>query len=260
MATTLNYGWEKPADREQFLEILLQQILDDIDADVYAGGRADVSGLKLSWVSASSVSVGTGAASLPSGGLLSVTAAITVSGIALGASAWGHAYLYSNAGVAAVEVVTTAPALYFGTAYQKTADATRRYLGSVRTDAAGNVINFLHVMPNTIRYRNNVIGSPNRVLSAGAATASTSVSAATVAPVTSRLLWARLTNTHATVNTLFGSSDGLTPTAAQGSELISAAKEKDAPLPLDAAQAFLYINDAAGGSTYVDTLGYVFER
>jgi len=34
MAVTANFGWAKPADREQFLENLLQQILDDMDSDL----------------------------------------------------------------------------------------------------------------------------------------------------------------------------------------------------------------------------------
>jgi hypothetical protein len=36
MAVTANFGWKKPADREQLLELLLQQILDEVDADLYA--------------------------------------------------------------------------------------------------------------------------------------------------------------------------------------------------------------------------------
>ena len=36
MDVTANYGWRKPADREDFLEILLQGVLDEIDADLKA--------------------------------------------------------------------------------------------------------------------------------------------------------------------------------------------------------------------------------
>lgn len=36
MSATTNYSWPKPADREAQLEILLQQILDEIDADLAA--------------------------------------------------------------------------------------------------------------------------------------------------------------------------------------------------------------------------------
>lgn len=36
MATTLNYGWDLPNDREQLLEVLLRQVLIDIDADLKA--------------------------------------------------------------------------------------------------------------------------------------------------------------------------------------------------------------------------------
>lgn len=39
MAVTANFGWKKPADREQLLELLLQQILDEIDADLAAAAK-----------------------------------------------------------------------------------------------------------------------------------------------------------------------------------------------------------------------------
>lgn len=40
MSVTTNYGWQKPADREQFLETLLQGVLDEIDADLNAAANA----------------------------------------------------------------------------------------------------------------------------------------------------------------------------------------------------------------------------
>lgn len=40
MSVTTNYEWEKPADREAQLELLLQQVLDDIDADLAAVGAS----------------------------------------------------------------------------------------------------------------------------------------------------------------------------------------------------------------------------
>ncbi|HEX8117322.1 MAG TPA: hypothetical protein VF521_08620, partial [Pyrinomonadaceae bacterium] len=146
MSLTTFQKIEKPADREALLEIFLQTRFDELGAIF---GNAYIEGLRLEWVSANSVKVKTGMADLPDGSRrLRVAADITVSSISLGNNAWGHVYLYSNAGAAAVEVVTPAPSNYFGGAYQKTGNATRRYLGSVRTDGSGNILNFLHLLPN----------------------------------------------------------------------------------------------------------------
>lgn len=47
-------------------------------------------------------------------------------------------------GAAAIEVSSAVPVSYYGTAYQKTGDATRRYLGSLLTGPASTLWKFRH--------------------------------------------------------------------------------------------------------------------
>ena len=96
----------------------------------------------MQWVSATAITVTSGSAFVPSlNKCLPVPNAIALTGLVLAASTFYHVYLYSNAGVPAIEVVTTAPASpYNGTARAKTGDTSRRYVGSVLTDASGNIV------------------------------------------------------------------------------------------------------------------------
>src|SRR6185437_13128559 len=118
-----------------------------------------IDGLQMQWVSGTSITVTSGNAYIPSlANVLAAPNAMTLSGLSLTASTWYHVYLYSNSGTPAIECVTTVPVLYNGTAYQKTGDNSRRYVGSVRTnasasiqpfqmDSGGNI--FYSVAPNT---------------------------------------------------------------------------------------------------------------
>lgn len=264
MSQTTYQKLEKPKDREQLLEMFLQERFEDLGAIF---GNTYIDGLRLEWVSATSIKVKTGAADLPDNSRrLRVTSDITVSGISLGASAWGHVYLYNNAGVPAAEVVTTAPAGYFGTACQKGTDATRRYLGSVRTDGSGNVLNFYHHAGNRIRYRSDI--SPMLVLNGGTATAETNVSCSSYVPVTSRVAVIHAQNTSSNADVTFGagagaSDDSVSPPTSFLGVVGSAGGAKDwvCDMPLNASQQFSYANTAApNGAAYAYVYGYVFER
>lgn len=144
-------------------------------------------GLGLERVSGTSLRLTTGAAEIQSlQRAIEVASAITKSGLSLTASTWHHVYLYLNAGVPDIEIVTTAPAsAYSGTAASKTGDTSRRYVGSILTDGSGNIRDF-EMDGDTIRWAANVTTAPFRVLSAGAATTWTSVSLSGVLPVTAR--------------------------------------------------------------------------
>lgn len=223
-----------------------------------------ISGLQLEWVSASSIKVKKGVAALPGGGLVVVAADITKTGISLGANAWGHVYLYDNAGAAAVEVVTTAPSNYFSTAYQKTSDATRRYLGSVRTDGSGNILNFAHdPQTNFVRYLTNIADTNNlTVLNAGTASTETTVGCTAAAPVTSNRILIRFDCTVPNTYAVMGNSiDSVTPPTS-GIMFVNPSTSPIADMPLDNSQAFTYRFNAApsSGALYGQMLGYYFKR
>lgn len=146
-----------------------------------------IDGLQMQWVSATAVTVSSGTAYIPGlGTYLQSNAAIALSGLALSASTWYHLYLYSNAGTPAVECVTTAPVLYYGNAYQKTGDNTRRYIGSVLTDASGNIYQFQTTPVGCtleLIWNVNPVTFPFRVLSGGVSTVPVTVGASALVPV-----------------------------------------------------------------------------
>jgi hypothetical protein len=225
-----------------------------------------IAGLQLEWLSATGVRVKPGCAYVQGHGLISVGANIDKTGLSLLALGFYHLYLYNSGTVAspaaAVEVVSADPVGYCGPASQKTGDTSRRFMGSVRTDGSGNILAFKHVLPNFIRYLDNVSGSPNRVLTAGAATAETTVSCASVVPPTGRAAMFRAANTS-NQNALFGSSeDGITLSGSSFIDAVTANWEKTIVLPLNASQSFTYLLGGvpASGGAYADCLGYWFDR
>jgi hypothetical protein len=163
----------------------------------------------------------------------------------------GHAYLYNNAGVPAVEVSTTAPTNYFAAAYQKTGDASRRYLGSVRTDGSGNILDFQHNAGNRIKYRSNV--NNRLVLSAGTATTETNVSCSGLVPVTSRAAIIHAQNVSGNATNMWlgagsgASDDSLTPptTGLAVVGTLGGAKDWVDAVPINASQQFSYAFDVA---------------
>ena len=126
--------------------------------------------------------MGPGACGLPSGWVLTVgSGGISLDKGTTTAITWYHVYAYNNAGTTAIEMVTTVPSQYAYPGHHKTGDTSRRYLGSVRSNAS------------TDFYRQTLIDgkcfymgdwASQRVLAGGTATDFVAVSLAGVAPVT----------------------------------------------------------------------------
>lgn len=217
-----------------------------------------IDGLKMVWVSGTALTVTSGAAYIQSlGRVLRVPSDIAKTALTLSASTWYHVYLFFNGAAADFELSTTAPAVpYNGTARAKTGDTSRRYVGSVLTDASGNICNFLQV-GHSVKWRM----VPPRVLSNGLATAATTVSFAGAVPITSRLAMVRLINTATAGRVKTSTSDA---SADLVTLEVAAGPSRDAYIdhPLDASQAMTYRFDAAptGGGAYIDVYGYQFER
>lgn len=239
-------------------------------ADLQAGtanwsGQGYIDGLKMVWNSATSLSVTSGAAFIPSlSKCLQSPSAITKSGLSLAASTWYHVYLYLNAGVPDIEIVTTVPAApYNGGARTKTGDTSRRYIGSVLTDVSGNIYNFLSLPGGFISYRVKTSNAPFRVLANGQAIAQTNISLQGVIPVTSRCAYIVPTNQDATYAVYFSSSDSSEPSAEITFQSSGASGMSRPPtfMHLDTSQTFSYsYQSAPTGGLYVDVWGYTYER
>ncbi|WP_460093685.1 hypothetical protein [Pseudomonas sp. S2_B03] len=145
-----------------------------------------IEGLIPQWNSATSITVSPGTAYIPGAQEPMVAASpLTLSGLSLTANTWYYLYLYDNAGVTAVELVTTAPAApYSGTARTKTANTSRRFICALKTGSSG-LLSFLW-MGDTIQYMENFTDAPFRVLLGGPATTPTTTDLSAVVPLTTR--------------------------------------------------------------------------
>ena len=215
-------------------------------------------GLRLTWNSAASINVDVGACYAENGDWIDVTSAITKSALSLSASTWYHVYVYLSSGTPAAEVVTTAPVAWKGTAYSKTGDTSRRYVGSIRSDGSGNVYEFMHnPLTSHILYSGDTDTnmSPFAVVSGGTATTATSVDCTAVIPVTSRIGQIRMSNTG---NQLcdFGTNSNVK------NARVPAVNVAIAQHPLTAGQLlyYKYVSAPSSGALYCNVYGYYFER
>lgn len=222
-------------------------------------------GMKLIWNSATSISVDVGSCYAQNSDFIKATSVLTASGLSLSASTWYHAYVYLSAGAPAVEVVVNGPTQWKSDAYSKTGNTSRRYVGSIKTDASGNIYKFTHSADTNYvayeKFSSDVL--PFRVLPGGVATTPTAVSLSGIIPITSFLALVRFTNTADMP--LFSSDDGGV-SSTQNTLALSvgnvSAQSAFATHPLDASQQFWYAYPAAPttGAAYLDVLGYYFNR
>lgn len=231
------------------------------DARIPAGY---IDGLQMQWVSGTALTVTSGAAYIQGAGtVLRAPSAIAKTGLSLSASTWYHVYLYSSSGSPAVEIVTTAPATpYNGTARSKTGDTSRRYVGSVLTDASGNLVKFLQT-GNLVMYESSIAAAPFLVLSAGRATSVTNIACIGAVPVTAKIGVAIMATINATADAAIGNSDMVgTLSSSNYLQYVGNGVQTTHFMPLDGSQRFSYVMTAstATGGFFARVCGYYFER
>lgn len=238
------------------------------NARLFQAGTDYISGLVITWNSISSITISAGRFGIPGlNRIYTLPSPLTISGISgLAANTFYHAYVYDNAGTPGVDISTSAPVVYLGTARNKTGDTSRRYIGSALTDASGGIIQFDMVGNKIFYYVNNVGQTPWRVVNAGQATIGTAVSLAATVPVTAKVVSirgqnganvaARLSNQKfvGAVGDTGGGSYALTALAAAGLAIY------DFPIDNSISLVYWLISASASGGLFVDVTGYVFDR
>lgn len=234
--------------------------------ELYSGLTGLIFGLKLEWVSGTSLRVTPGSAHIPAlGYAVNLPAPITKAGLVTSVNSWYHVYLYQIGAALDIEIVTTDPsAPYSGTARTKTGDVSRRYLGSVRTMPNASMAKFQH-QPESglITYYENINTTPFVVLSGGVATVATTVSCASTVPLTGKGA-VLMANNNSTGQAMY-MSNGLAANALSAAfwmAYIASRGSHYGHFPLDDSRAFNYLFDAApvGGQAFARVTGYTFER
>jgi len=235
-----------------------------VAADIAGAIPGDyISGLKIIWNSTTSISVSNGSAVIPSTGILeNIPSTLTLSSLSLSASTFYHVYLYDNAGTAAIECVSTAPASpYIGTARSKTGDITRRYIGSVRTTTGGAILNFYHDSNNNeVMYLVDINDASLFVLNGGTAASLTSISLASGVPSTARLATIFGENTANQLLILTNSS--VSPSTAVLAFMRPVDQTVNFNIPTDSSQAiqYRYTGSPGSGGAFIWITGYRYER
>ena len=219
------------------------------------------------WNSAGSLTLSSFSAYVPSlSRCIYSDVAITKAGLVLPPSAFSHLYTFQNGSSVDFEVSSTAPSTpYNGTARTKTGDTSRRYVGSVLTDASANIWKFLqHGL--RINYLEN-IGSTAFTLATGFnAITPTTIGCSSLIPSTSKLGHIHVSNNDSAQIVVANSEANFTLSGAAwlylcGSTASPGVTRFGADFPLDSSQAFTAMYAGTPSSTAAfRCIGYTYER
>jgi hypothetical protein len=238
-------------------------IVDDAGTVVGPLGpkRVAIDGMQLIWNSVNSLSIGTGSCFAENGDFIDITSPLTASSLSLSNSTWYHLYVYLNSGAPAMEVVTTAPVAWKGTAYSKTGDTSRRYVGSVKTDGSGNIYQFRHAPESGDIFYVDVAAASSPFAATGlTATSATAIDFSAVVPVTGIIVKTRMFN--GTNQVLYiGSSNSVSSTVYAWGILNGFPVQLPGEIVCDSSQRIWYLHGAAvTGTSVAAVLGYKFRR
>lgn len=221
-----------------------------------------ITGLKLSYTSGTAFSVSSGAAYVQSlARRLDSPSTLSKSGLSLSANAFYHVYLFQNGGLPDVEADTAAPtAAYFGGARSKTGDTSRRYLGSFKTNASGQILPFQCDTQGIFWYSVQPSTNGLRPISNGKATSRSTIALSSGLPATATHAVVQVVNSDSSIFVNLGNPSqpsggviGVAPGGFNSGQLIV--------LPTDTNQAIdYYYSVAPTNGVYVDIYGYAIAR
>lgn len=221
-----------------------------------------IDGNRMIYVGPNAITVTSGAAYIPSlGKVLRATSDIAKTGLTLSASTWYHVYLFDNAGAPDIEIVTTAPATpYNGTARTKTGDTSRRYVGTVLSDASGNLYNFQH-SGDSIKYNASMNNTSFLILSSGRAIVSTNVSLTSAVPITAKIASLLILNSDLTKIVYFSNTvtGGVSETNFLSLVFSPGTVTVDYPVGTDQRLNYTYPSTPTG-ACFIRVVGYIYER
>ncbi len=180
------------------------------------------------------------------------------------ADAWHYVYLYraasGNVRAELSKTVAPSPTATALLRYQKGTDATRAYVGSLRTNGAQGTYRHQVVSgpPSSpvVFYLEETTVSPFRRLTDGTATTATNVDCSPVVPLTSRLAHVRINNTSDQSCRISN------PEVPGFFRRVGPTSEREMWVPVDSSQRFQYALSAApaAGGVTIDVTGYQDRR
>jgi len=226
-----------------------------------------IDGLKMEWVSGTSLRVTSGAAYVPSlDRVLELPAAVTKAGLSLSANTWYHVYLFLTDEGADVEVVSTAPAsaAYSGTARSKSGDTSRRYIGSIRTNASSQIMRFNH-SGEAVGWLESPADAPLRILAGGTSATPTAFSTAGCSPVTASSLSCRIVSFIPAgppyIAFILSPIDGSAVSTSNYTISVSNGYEFYLKLAIyNQSMQYVISSTPPSGGLFIDVLGYGYER
>lgn len=204
-----------------------------------------IKGLEIEYSAADAIIVKSGSAWVPGAdGVVDVPIEISAT-VASGTNLWRFIYLNANGTVSVLASTSPPDAPYKGSARAKNGS---RYLGAVRMNESGNIHPFRGYSDSygLLRYQTANNGASFRLINGGVAQSTTTVSAQTIVPPTSRRSQNYVFTTAAVLALSY---------AGAGDIILMNSSGLIANLELSSSQTFTYRNQGSG-STFVDVLGY----
>lgn len=229
--------------------------------EVIGYGVDYISGLLCTRNSATSITIGVGSAVVQSGSVrVDVTTPLTLSGLSLAANTAYHVYLYNNAGVAAIELVTTVPASpYAGTARSKTGDTTRRWVCMVVTNAVTQLYDFHQPNETEFRWTDNLHSAAFTMYAASALSPGFAFGFGYFLPESATHVQVNILNAATNATATLGNGDPGWPAAYQVNAYLRG--QFVTYLKLNSSrQLYAYHSNAADQNLFVYLYGYIYKR
>lgn len=218
-------------------------------------------------LSAGTIKVSPGRAYIPNlGTVIRSPSELTLTLTGLTTSVMYHIYLYDDAGTAAVEYSSTAPALYLSPgSYNKTGDTSRRYLGSFLAISSTDCYKFTQC-GNSVFYMENNGSGVLSLLSAGRTTVSTVIACSPAIPSTGVSIQASVANSIDTQLPVYLANADMGSVSStnqlQSLDATTTGNIMSCTLPLSSSTGINYIFSGAGasGGLFIRAQGYLFRR
>lgn len=243
--------------------------VNDMTLDLYNGLSSSygvIRGMTIERAADKSVRITSGAAHIESSNSFLSSQSSSTKAFSFSGPSWAYVYTFAGAGgVADFEVSQVAPAApYFGNARSKAGDSSRRFIGPLFINAAGNIVPFA-MARNLITYLNSWAPA-NRFLSNGQQTSNTTVGAAVYVPPISRLvkLYVQNTSTSSSVNLrayddAAGSYSQIVSIDPAPSSGLTSAQVIDFYLSSNREMQYMHSATPNGGA-FLNIAGYYFDR